>query len=136
MMKETCQKSTSVSFADQNYTKLRRDMGKSECADPPFLPLLTRLTSGQRASNYLPAMKKNTSRSSSTSSGDARKKENKRVAAAAAAAAAAAETTKRRATLNSRYDDEMLQRAIEESNKEIGTLGKRTRENIEEYVRN
>jgi len=44
------------------------------------------------------------------------------------------ESTKRRATMNSRgaYDeDEMLRRAIEES-KEMGTLGKRTREDIEE----
>ena len=42
--------------------------------------------------------------------------------------------TKRRATMNSRvaYDeDEMLRRAIEES-KEIGTLGKRPREDSEE----
>ena len=39
--------------------------------------------------------------------------------------------------MNSRgaYDeDEMLRRAIEESNKETGTLGKRTRDDADEYV--
>jgi hypothetical protein len=44
------------------------------------------------------------------------------------------ESTKRRATMNSRgaYDeDEMLRRAIEES-REMGPLGKRTREESEE----
>jgi hypothetical protein len=44
------------------------------------------------------------------------------------------ESTKRRATMNSRgaYDeDEMLRRAIEES-REMGTLGKRTRDESEE----
>lgn len=54
-----------------------------------------------------------------------------------------AESSKRRATMNSRgaYDeDEMLRRAIEESNKETGTLsaagtlGKRTRDDADEYV--
>jgi Ubiquitin interaction motif len=45
-------------------------------------------------------------------------------------------STKRRATMNSRdaaYDeDEMLRRAIEES-RETGSLGKRTRDESEEY---
>lgn len=39
--------------------------------------------------------------------------------------------------MNSRgaYDeDEMLRRAIEESSKETGTLGKRTRDDADEYV--
>ena len=62
------------------------------------------------------------SRSSSLSSGEPQKKSKKNNAMS--------ESTKRRATMNSRgaYDeDEMLRRAIEESNRETGTLGKRTR---------
>jgi hypothetical protein len=43
---------------------------------------------------------------------------------------------KRRATMNSRRtdeEDEMLRRAIEESKGEAGTLGKRPRDDSEEY---
>lgn len=68
---------------------------------------------------------KDASRSSSLSSGEPRKKDSKK------AAAALSEATKRRATMNSRgaYDeDEMLRRAIEESNRESSTLGKRGRD--------
>jgi hypothetical protein len=96
------------------------------------------LTLYRKRSVYTPIQKSrkpDTSRSSSLSSGDVRKKDSKK--AAAAAAAAAAESTKRRATMNSRvaYDeDEMLRRAIEESNKEIGTLGKRSRDELDGYV--
>ena len=46
------------------------------------------------------------------------------------------ESTKRRATMNSRRtdeEDEMLRRAIEESKGEAGTLGKRARDDSEEY---
>jgi hypothetical protein len=45
-------------------------------------------------------------------------------------------STKRRATMNSRRtdeEDEMLRRAIEESKGEAGTLGKRPRDDSEEY---
>jgi hypothetical protein len=45
-------------------------------------------------------------------------------------------STKRRATMNSRRtdeEDEMLRRAIEESKGEAGTLGKRSRDDSEEY---
>ena len=48
------------------------------------------------------------------------------------------ESTKRRATMNSRRtdeEDEMLRRAIEESKGEAGTLGKRPRDDSEEYGR-
>jgi hypothetical protein len=60
------------------------------------------------------------------SSSDARKKERE-----------LAESSKRRATMNSRgadYEDELLRRAIEESNKDSSTLGKRTRDDRDEYV--
>lgn len=38
--------------------------------------------------------------------------------------------------MNSRgadYEDELLRRAIEESSKDSGTLGKRTRQDLDEY---
>lgn len=65
-----------------------------------------------------------TSRDSSLSSSGQRKKDPKN----------RQEPTKRRATMNSRvaYDeDELIRRAIEES-REMGTLGKRTREDGDE----
>lgn len=68
------------------------------------------------------------SRSPSASSGDVKKKDKKKNNSMS-------ESTKRRATMNSRgaYDeDEALRRAIEESNRELGTLGKRTREDGDE----
>lgn len=80
-----------------------------------------------RSSHYLPLLKDVATRSSSLSSNveDPRKRDAKQKPL---------ESTKRRATMNSRgaYDeDELLRRAIEES-KEMGSLGKRTRDDSEE----
>ena len=80
-----------------------------------------------KSSRYVPIPEPTSSRSSPLSSNPetALKKQTK---------AQLIESTKRRATMNSRgaYDeDEMLRRAIEES-KEMGPLGKRTREESEE----
>lgn len=81
-----------------------------------------------KSSRYLPVPEHVSQRSSSLSSNmdpsrkkDVKSKQN--------------DNTKRRATMNSRgaYDeDEMLRRAIEES-KETGSLGKRTRDDSDEY---
>lgn len=80
-----------------------------------------------KSSHYLPVLEAVSTRSSPLTSASeiSRKKDGKN---------RQNESTKRRATMNSRgaYDeDEMLRRAIEES-KEMGTLGKRMREDIEE----
>lgn len=80
-----------------------------------------------KSSRYLPILQVESSRSSSLSSNEQQKKEGK----------GKQEPAKRRATMNSRVaydDDELLRRAIEES-REMGTLGKRSREDIDEFVR-
>jgi hypothetical protein len=77
-----------------------------------------------KSSRYLPVLDAITSRDSSMSSNEQRKKDPKNKA----------EPTKRRATMNSRvaYDeDELIRRAIEES-REMGTLGKRSREDVDD----
>lgn len=72
------------------------------------------------------------SSSASSSRGDTSKPDSK------ARAIAAAASTKRRATMNSRdaaYDeDEILKRVIEESKETSASLGKRVREEGDEYV--
>jgi hypothetical protein len=80
-----------------------------------------------KSSRYVPIVETTSNRSSPLSSNPdpGRKKDGK---------SKQSQSTKRRATMNSRgaYDeDEMLRRAIEES-KEMGSLGKRTREESEE----
>ncbi|OCT50421.1 hypothetical protein CLCR_07432 [Cladophialophora carrionii] len=93
----------------------------------PELHKIVRSSSGPKSSRYIPLLDASSRRSSPLSSNPeaGRKKDSK---------SAQSEITKRRATMNSRvaYDeDEMLRRAIEES-KEMGSLGKRTREESEE----
>ncbi|KAI1623108.1 hypothetical protein EDD37DRAFT_458401 [Exophiala viscosa] len=78
-----------------------------------------------KSSRYLPIPETTSARSSPLSSNPEvpRKKDSKNKQQS--------ESTKRRATMNSRgaYDeDEMLRRAIEESTRSTGTLGKRTRD--------
>ena len=78
-----------------------------------------------KSSRYLPVLQAVSSRASSLSSSDPKRRDSK---------GKQSEPTKRRATMNSRvaYDeDEMLRRAIEES-REMGTLGKRSREDGDE----
>ncbi|OAP61416.1 hypothetical protein AYL99_03619 [Fonsecaea erecta] len=93
----------------------------------PEFHKITKSANGTKSSRYLPVLEAGSSRSSPLSSNPetGRKKENKNKQS---------ESTKRRATFNSRgaYDeDEMLRRAIEES-REMGTLGKRTRDESED----
>ncbi|KAK6368148.1 Histone deacetylase complex subunit [Exophiala oligosperma] len=97
----------------------------------PEFHKITRSSSGPKSSHYLPVLEAVSTRSSPLTSASeiSRKKDGKN---------RQNESTKRRATMNSRgaYDeDEMLRRAIEES-KEMGTLGKRTREDIEDHKNN
>lgn len=80
-----------------------------------------------KSSHYLPVLEPSSQRSSPSNSNaeQSRKKENKK---------AILESTKRRATMNSRStfeEAEAVRRSIEDS-KEVGTLGKRTREESEE----
>jgi hypothetical protein len=87
---------------------------------------LTLVINRTKSSHYLPVLQAVSSRSSSLSSNEQRKKEGK----------GRQEPTKRRATMNSRVaydDDELLRRAIEES-REMGTLGKRSRDDADEFV--
>ena len=88
-------------------------------------------TFSSRSSRYLPVLDPSTTRSSSLSSQDKLRGQDPNGRQSDKGFA------KRRATMNSRdaaYDeDEMLRQAIEES-KETGTLGKRSREDSEEYV--
>ncbi|KIW70726.1 hypothetical protein, variant [Phialophora macrospora] len=93
----------------------------------PELHKIVRSSSGPKSSHYIPLLDTPSRRSSPLSSNPetGRKKDSK---------SNQSEITKRRATMNSRvaYDeDEMLRRAIEES-KEMGSLGKRTREDSED----
>jgi len=84
-----------------------------------------------KSSQYLPVLEATSSRSSSLSASEPAKKSDRRQQSDASLMNA-----KRRATMNSRTaldDDELLRQAIEES-KEMGTLGKRTRDGSEEYV--
>lgn len=80
-----------------------------------------------KSSRYLPVLDESLRSTPLSSTDQSRGKEAK---------IKALQNTKRRATMNSRvaYDeDEMLRRAIEES-KADGTLGKRGREDSEEYA--
>ena len=84
-----------------------------------------------KSSQYLPVLEARSSRSSSLSTSEPARKNDKRQQSDASLSNA-----KRRATMNSRTaldDDELLRQAIEES-KEMGTLGKRTRDESEEYA--
>jgi hypothetical protein len=84
-----------------------------------------------KSSQYLPVLEARSSRSSSLSASEPTRKNDKRQQSDASLSNA-----KRRATMNSRTaldDDELLRQAIEES-KEMGTLGKRTRDESEEYA--
>ncbi|KAK5459785.1 Histone deacetylase complex subunit [Exophiala xenobiotica] len=92
---------------------------------------ISRSPNGQRSSRYVPVPEPISTRSSPLTSGSdlSHKKDDK---------SRQLESTKRRATMNSRgaYDeDEMLRRAIEES-KEMGTLGKRGRDDSEDHKGN
>lgn len=85
-----------------------------------------------KSSLYRPVVEASTPHSTSSSSrADSRKPESK------VRAGAAALSTKRRATMNSRdaaYDEEeILKRVIEESKEISGSLGKRAREDNDEY---
>ncbi|KAK5037165.1 Histone deacetylase complex subunit [Exophiala sideris] len=91
----------------------------------PQFHKITKSANGTKSSRYLPILETTSARSSPLSSNPEvpRKKESKNKQQS--------ESTKRRATMNSRgaYDeDEMLRRAIEESTRQTGTLGKRTRD--------
>ncbi|EHY59151.1 Histone deacetylase complex subunit [Exophiala dermatitidis] len=93
---------------------------------------VTKSANGPKSSRYLPVLGNPSGRSSplSSTAEAPRKKDAKNKLS---------EATKRRATMNSRgaYDeDEMLRRAIEESSKEIGSLGKRTRDESEDHKAN
>ncbi len=95
--------------------------------------MLTVMHSRPRSSQYLPVLDATSSEPSSTSSN--RDKTRRRDGKSRQSAGSV--SGKRRATMNSRdaaYDeDEMLRRAIEES-RETGSLGKRTRDESEEYA--
>lgn len=82
-----------------------------------------------KSTRYLPVLEASPTRSSSLSSQDAlRRKDGKKMSEKEL-------STKRRATMNSRSayeEDEMLRQAIEES--KAGTLGKRVRDDSEEYA--
>jgi hypothetical protein len=82
-----------------------------------------------KSTRYLPVLEASPTRSSSLSSQDAlRRKDGKKMSEKEL-------STKRRATMNSRSayeEDEMLRQAIEES--KAGTLGKRLRDDSEEYA--
>ncbi|KAI1612036.1 hypothetical protein EDD36DRAFT_272599 [Exophiala viscosa] len=91
----------------------------------PQFHKITKAANGTKSSRYLPIPETTSARSSPLSSNPEvpRKKDSKNKQQS--------ESTKRRATMNSRgaYDeDEMLRRAIEESTRSTGTLGKRTRD--------
>ncbi|KIX09456.1 uncharacterized protein Z518_00536 [Rhinocladiella mackenziei CBS 650.93] len=97
----------------------------------PEFHKITKSANGPRSSRYLPVLEARSTRSSPPSSNpeQSRKKDSKNKQI---------ESTKRRATMNSRgaYDeDEMLRRAIEES-KEMGSLGKRTRDDTDDQKGN
>jgi hypothetical protein len=122
-------KNTIASCANRSYTRSRKRL--TGMPDYLFQDDHFANHSGRKRSRFTPPKqeqpKPDSSRSSSLSSSDARKKEKKTLA----------DSTKRRATMNSRntdYEDEMLRRAIEESSKDSGTLGKRTRDDGDECV--
>lgn len=95
--------------------------------------MLTGIHSRPRSSQYLPVLEASSPEPSSSSSN--RDKTRRRDGKSRQSASSV--SGKRRATMNSRdaaYDeDEMLRRAIEES-RETGSLGKRTRDDSEEYA--
>ena len=99
----------------------------------PRTAMLTGIHSRPRSSQYLPVLEASSPEPSSSSSN--RDKSRRRDGKSRQSASSV--SGKRRATMNSRdaaYDeDEMLRRAIEES-RETGSLGKRTRDDSEEYA--
>ncbi|RVX69816.1 hypothetical protein B0A52_06461 [Exophiala mesophila] len=97
----------------------------------PRFHKITKNANGLKSSHYLPVLEPSSQRSSPSNSNteQSRKRETKK---------ATLESTKRRATMNSRStfeEAEAVRRSIEDS-KEVGTLGKRTRDESEDLKQN